>query len=890
MKIHRIHLKNFKGVEDSEIVFELDGVTIVEGPNEVGKSSLSEALTLVLEELDSSTKAAVRSAKPVHRDEGPWVEVELSTGDYHLVIEKRWLKSPMTHLRIIAPRASEESGRSAHERLRAILDETLDEQLFSALHHFQGVSLEQAALGASASLSAALDAAATGASNIGQQETSLMDLVEQEWLRHFTAGGRPVAERNGLIQKVHELEASIGSAETDIRSLEALAEEHRRLLGEAVRLRVAAGENAESLQRETELSGAVRERQLLVANARTAETAAESALSEASRRVNERDILKLTEESVSAALASAHSEAEKDEPVLAAVGAGVAAATAERERARVNRDGAESAEQSAQRNVDYHARLTSRELWKDRLDNAREGQSAMAAARAILAANLVDESRLEVLEEAWLAVVEARAQADASSTEVRLEALKSVEVEIDGRSRDLSAGEELIEHVEGELAIKIDESVVMHVTVGGSQHEILSIVERTEGDLRTLLTESGLRADATAAEFRLVAQQRRDAVSQETNAQRRVAENLRDLSLERLQQEYEDDAAFVDTFVQEATSGNLLPETIDDARRALGERTRVRESAVSAVSAAETAFDAAHERQAEAEEAASQRTTNVQIAISQMDAAAGALALARTERSDQELADALETQTRAFELAHDALSAAQLTLRDLDPESVDTRLTNLRNIEERIARELRETEERILETKTTLSVKGDEGLHDRLEALRSEHERGVLARDRRERAAAAVHLTRKTLRAHRDTMQRSYVAPYRAEIERLGRIVYGTHFSVEIDHATLGIEMRSLNGVTLPFNLLSVGAREQLCILSRLACAAIVSRDDGDGAPVIIDDALGWSDRERLERMGAAISAASERSQVIVLTCEPSRYTSVGNAVVRRLTAVRDTN
>ncbi len=93
-------------------------------------------------------------------------------------------------------------------------------------------------------------------------------------------------------------------------------------------------------------------------------------------------------------------------------------------------------------------------------------------------------------------------------------------------------------------------------------------------------------------------------------------------------------------------------------------------------------------RQAEAEEAASQRTTNVQIAISQMDAATEALALSRTERSDQELADTLESQTRAFELAHSALSTAQQALSDLDPESVDTRLTNLRNIEERIAREL----------------------------------------------------------------------------------------------------------------------------------------------------------------------------------------------------------
>ena len=71
-------------------------------------------------------------------------------------------------------------------------------------------------------------------------------------------------------------------------------------------------------------------------------------------------------------------------------------------------------------------------------------------------------------------------------------------------------------------------------------------------------------------------------------------------------------------------------------------------------------------------------------------------------------------------------------------------------------------------------------------------------------------------------------------------------------------------------------------MLSRLACAAIVS-PDGAGAPVIIDDALGWSDPDRLERMGAAIAAAGRQCQVIILTCTPGRYAHIGNATTIRL-------
>ncbi len=77
----------------------------------------------------------------------------------------------------------------------------------------------------------------------------------------------------------------------------------------------------------------------------------------------------------------------------------------------------------------------------------------------------------------------------------------------------------------------------------------------------------------------------------------------------------------------------------------------------------------------------------------------------------------------------------------------------------------------------------------------------------------------------------------------------------------------------------SAGAREQLGFVSQLACAAIVSPDDG-GARLMIDDALGWSDPQRLERMGATMVAAGKECQIIILTCYLGRYANVGNPKV----------
>ena len=84
MKLHRVKLTNYRGVEEREIAFADVGVTVVEGPNEIGKSCIAEAFDLLLEELDSSQKRRVLEAQPVDRGAGPEVEAEFTTGKYRI--------------------------------------------------------------------------------------------------------------------------------------------------------------------------------------------------------------------------------------------------------------------------------------------------------------------------------------------------------------------------------------------------------------------------------------------------------------------------------------------------------------------------------------------------------------------------------------------------------------------------------------------------------------------------------------------------------------------------------------------------------------------------------------------------------------------------------------
>ena len=84
---------------------------------------------------------------------------------------------------------------------------------------------------------------------------------------------------------------------------------------------------------------------------------------------------------------------------------------------------------------------------------------------------------------------------------------------------------------------------------------------------------------------------------------------------------------------------------------------------------------------------------------------------------------------------------------------------------------------------------------------------------------------------------------------------------------------------SIPFEALSTGAKEQLAVLTRLACAGLV--DGEQGVPIVIDDALGYSDPGRLQRICAAFSVLEHDSQILLLTCTPGRYAIAGAAHVR---------
>ena len=88
-----------------------------------------------------------------------------------------------------------------------------------------------------------------------------------------------------------------------------------------------------------------------------------------------------------------------------------------------------------------------------------------------------------------------------------------------------------------------------------------------------------------------------------------------------------------------------------------------------------------------------------------------------------------------------------------------------------------------------------------------------------------------------------------------------------------------MNGNEL-FGRLSHGTQEQIAVLVRLAMGAMIA-EKGHDVPIILDDALVFSDDARIEQMFDAINRAGRNQQVIVLTCRARSFASLGGNQLR---------
>ncbi|KHS53678.1 AAA family ATPase [Brevibacterium linens] len=861
MRLHSIRLINYRAISDATVDFS-SGVTIVEGPNEVGKSSIHQAITQLREDKDSSRKAGVKDTQPVGSDVGPQVSLHLSTGDFEVRYSKRWIKQPFTELSILKPVPEQLSGNEAHERFLAILDETVDVDLLDALDVAQGRSLDQASLAEIKALHGALGDAGEDLAD----HDAFLDRVESEYLRFFTAKGKETGELRRLTEELPAADEQYRELKARSADMDALVDRHARAMDRLKNVR-------------TQLESAATEREdaeKAVQAVSGLKTALDRALERAGAAQRERQRAEETRDR-RRALITETTTAEKAVKAADEALEKVTAAQQEKDSSLDEAQKGLEARQAELVSAQEEAKATSADLarararkevdaLRKRLVDIREQERRAAEAKATIGSISVTAKDVDKLGGLFTELRIAQNAKTAAAAQIIARRLGDTAVSIDGVDVPKDSAEEFA--VTTDLQIHIDSVVDITVRPGQSPAEL----DRELESAQTRLDAELDRLDVTTLE------QARERSEVRTDAEAVLAEATSTLRVLIGDDDRDGlDAALTraEHVAGDAADSSKSAASIDELEARVESTTAAVDDASAKVETARTTLERIRADRDEARVAAVRAQSTREQAATTLQNLSTRLSTDREANSDESLDETLTAAAATLTQLEDEAAAARSEYDAADPETLEMRLQNALQLVESKQKQQEKDRQEVDQLSALIDDRAAEGIYDKLKAAEQNLEsiRSKLARMQRQ--ANAIKLLRDTVLTHKEEAQRRYVAPFKEAIEKLGRVIFGQGLSVEISE-NLEIVSRTLNGRTVAFDALSGGTKEQLALIGRLAVATLVDADAG--APVILDDAFGFSDEQRLAALNVILGNVGRKAQVILLTCQPDRFSSIGGA------------
>ncbi|MET4101211.1 DNA repair exonuclease SbcCD ATPase subunit [Roseovarius sp. MBR-78] len=860
MKIRSITLDNVRRFTEQVRVVDIgDGLNVLCEPNEHGKSTLFDAIQALFFKPHGSRDKDVTALRP-HAGGAPQVSTEIEAEGKRFTVMKRWLQKPAATVHRDGTLIAQADEAEAWIADLLGGDNGGPSGLIwvrQGMTDLMGGSRkeQQAALEARRDLMSSVGAeveAMTG----GRRMDMALAQCRDELAGYATKTGRPYA--NGpwkiAMDRVEELRA-----ERD--ALAATAEDLQGALAERKRARRDL--------RELEDPDAVEDRRQKLEYARTAHAAAERHAQDLDAEAHKVEMARLTAENALArleGLREARFERTKAAELTATAEADASNSKAALEMERRSRDTAERNLETAQselkdaeaaRNLALRAQAARdgadrrREL-AARIAEAEKTRSAMeiAAAAARSGPDAKSLSRIETLAANHATAVAAR---DATATQVvahynegRAGMIRSEDMALpDGQPVPLPRATRFTIEGIGELEIR----------PGDAGHDDSS-VEAAATALRKALDAIGAD-DLDAA---------RSAGATRAEAERKAGE-------------------------AKAVLQSLAPDGIDPLREALAKIPQVEDDTdapdLHEVEVALEAARAAHDQARIARDTASELVSDAREAATGAETALGSLqdrllraegALAKYGTSTEETlaseatqaAEALEAAARSHASKADNapdLAGTEATLKravSVDQGARDeiARLKPLiARLDERITRSSGDAvEERLAETEEALGAAS-------ASLARIEHEVKVLQR------------LEKALEAARTEARDRYFTPIARELKPLLHLLW-PEAELTWGEESLLPDTLIRDGQEEPIDILSGGTQEQVALLVRLAFARMLAAA-GRVAPVILDDALVFTDDDRIERMFDALHRQAGDLQIIVLTCRQRAFRDLGGKALR---------
>ena len=878
MRIDRFSVRDFrKLVGDIEISGLEPGLTVISGDNEEGKSTLLKALQAAFFDRHGLTGKAIEEILPFGtRGLRPRIEVEFEQDGMQYRLEKAFAQGAMA---LLEGGGGHWRGEAAEDRLRELLGFSQPGRGPAKEEH-RGLAgllwVEQgrafAPLEMNRDSQAVLREAIEGEVGQvlgGERGRRLLDTVERRTGEFFTPTGRDRPTLSAPRKRVEELEQEHGEKEHALRDyddkvnrLGALQERLARYEydGSLASAKAAADRADEAVRR---LKDVEAEAKTARARMDEAQAVADAAQGEKDRRAKlAAEAAAIGEQELKAAEALTALE-----PESVQADRDLAKAEQRFDDASRRRESAEAAWQSARR-ARERAELTAelREL-DERLNQAESLIEEVDRERRTLASNPVDENVLDELRETNSELLSLRAALEATAATLAFAPAGDRVVSVDGQPVDTSRPVRVSES----KAFELQGFGGVEVTPGGEDiARLRANLSDTESRMRRELLRLGLN-DLAAAEASLRARQA--LASRLEGFQGRLAGVVPE-GVEGLQDSIRRKREFLAAVGQDVDSPDVEPARLAEKEADI-RRNEANRAAEDAMQGRETARDRRDRVRAQRIEA----EVNHRQQAGRSAGLAAELERARQEATDDELAARLRKTGAAVAQRGAEHEAARDQHEALDPEGVKFEQQRAREAYARLRATIDDDRQAGRELAVELRTLGQRGLAEEHERIEGELE---IARDdltRIEADAKAWKLLLETLREAEREAKETFLGPVRERLQPYLRMLFPDTV-LQLDEGDLEIVSILRKGVEEPFASLSIGAREQVAVLTRLALADLL-REKGKPVALILDDPLVNSDDKRFRRMQLALRKAAASLQIIVLTCHETRYEPLGAKMIR---------
>jgi DNA repair exonuclease SbcCD ATPase subunit len=896
MKLLSARVENYR-LHKSIVVDFKDNPTLIGGANETGKSTFIEAIHRAFF-LRHNAGGAIHAGMVSTTHGGtPMVEVTFEAGgrEYRLVKE---FNGPRGTATLTPEDGRALSGDEAEEALAKLLSTEgavsgggAQNKLATQWAHlwiWQGRSGEDPAgqvRPVSGDLIQRLQESGGAVAQQSALDAEVAARVADLYSSGHTKSGSP---RTGspLDLAAKALEAAANEVETARNRVEAT----RADAGKVVRSREAIARHTEALAEVRQSLKDVEDRQRALEKLRTAVEAAERDLNIATE---ERDRRRRTEKDFKDKHAALERLRKRLEPAAAKLEQAKQAlrtAQADRKEAKAALDKATGAVESARRKRDlaeaYRRQLRSRE----ELAAREETLKAIRETRKEITSIEKQRAKLPELEARDLAELRKLEQSLAHA-ESTLAAIATDVERVKGTGKVTLGGEELAPgkprqiDVPSELAVGRD--IVVRISPGGGKNleearEALAAAQRkrqekleahglasVEAAAEALASRERLTADLKAAANRL------EALAPEATAKAR----------ESLSREFDTASARVESLLQQVDDlpapedGTAAEDLLTACEQDLASMENELGGKRSAVAAMGDKAEKLEADLASATEAHRQITAEISHTQS------GLAVLVEQYGEDRKRADDLARAEEAFKAASEKLDNLKAQRDALKPDQLEADSQRLTRSIEKTSAALQDARDELAGAEARLQ---SDGLEDPEELLALAEARLAAAEEAHAREARidkATTLLHTSFKKEQQALSEQFSQPLADRINTYLQAVFGpgARAKVGLEEKQLGtIELiRDARTGAFAFDTLSGGTREQVAAAARLAIAELLAAGFDGTLPVVFDDAFTHSDPARVRELQRMLDLAVQRGlQLILLTCNPADYTTLGASVV----------